>query len=103
MVAILIAIEIVTVGFGVFYALYIKYWPIKPTWVSVAIGTGYNCLAEMGAITTIWWFDGEGWLMILVPPIILLSTGLPMALIQQKKWKDVTKHNEDVIEVFTEK
>lgn len=106
MVANLVAIWIVLMGFGIFYALYIKYWPIKPTWVSVAIGDGAICLAEMSAIFVVLWFNElfwEFWWLILLPPVALLTAGVPMAVIQQKKWEEVNKHNEEVIEIHTEK
>lgn len=100
MVAILTAIGIVLSGFGILYAWFIKYHPITPTWVSVAIGTGAICLSEMGALFAGLYFDKPGWWMVAIPPIALGLAGIPMAILQQIKWQQTKSHNEEIVGVW---
>ena len=105
MVANLIFIMLNLFGFGWLYAWRIYEKPITPTWVSVAIGTGAICSAEMVAIGTVlankkllkkmWW-------MTLIPPMALGLAGGPMAIMQQKKWLEMSSHNTEVVEIWKE-
>ena len=90
-------------GFGWFYAWYIKDHPIKPTWVSVAIGTGAICIIEMLAIGGTLWIFGllrQLWFMILIPLVALGAAGGPMTYLQQEKWNDLKDKNETIVDIW---
>lgn len=91
-------------GLGWVYAWYIDKWPIRPTWISVMIGTGAICLAEMLAIGGTLFIFGlfrQLWFMILYPPLYLITAGGPMAVIQQRKWREQQEKVRNVEEVWT--
>lgn len=88
------------------YAWYIYHWPIRPTWVSVGYGCGLILISEtlaIGGTLRIYGLLDELWFLVLIPFFGVMLPGIPMLILQQKKWIEMNKHNADVKEVWNDK
>ena len=90
-------------SFGVVYAWYITFRPMPRTWLSVAIGTGMIALAGSWDIYRTLIIYGRwhelGW-MTFIPIVALLTAGIPMALMQEYKFRQQRRRNREITEVW---
>ena len=87
--------------FGIAYAWYIRFRPMKRAWLSVAIGTGMITLAITWDIYRTFIIYGLwhelGW-MTFIPIVGLLTAGIPMALMQEHKFRQQRRRNREIAE-----
>lgn len=92
----LLMILILALVFGFGYAIYIKKTPIDRTYVEVVIGVGLTILFIMLAQFTLYiHYSPYPWWGVLIVPYGFALTGLPMMILQERKYNEQQKDVDD--------
>ena len=98
-----ISLIIALLLFGVTYAWHIYYRPMPRTWLSVAVGTGaiaiIGSLDIAGSLYIFGLWTGLYW-MAFIPEATLLIAGIPMAWVQEYKFRQQRRRNREITEVW---
>lgn len=92
----LLIISIMTLVFGIGYAIYIKKSPIDRTYIEVVIGVGFTSLFIMLAQLTLYTSYGYiPWWGIFIVPCGFALTGIPMMILQERKYHEQKRDADD--------